>query len=1294
MFNKKVLVDALKKLGSAKAPTVKKDNEYFPYQGESYFSMAKGGEAPYKKVSVQKSNVQGKGLFADESIGAGEVIGLSHTKFMFKKNGEDYIKSQETPIIGKYYNHSDDAFNVESIVNGDKRYLRALRDINPGEEILGNYYEDDDPTLESPDDFKKGGSAPKLPKKKNSKGYSRSLEATNRLFAEHPLFAKPRSRKNKIYDPKSKYYRDGGDIPYNNLPGPYQEALQNFVYPNVVADPRRTGHNALTNTISYDPESPIENVNNDWWMEHELFHELQNQGGGLSTSGVMGQRPNEYVASDQAIQSYYDRRDADVNRVVDQMIAENPELQFIPREQLIKGGPGFVGAESLQYSDPSTLEGEARQYEQYIEAGNPSIFPKKRNGGETPEDYQEFLDYSATAPENRRPGPDYFYGNPDDYDHYGMWDALGKPKNFEEALQMNPDWTPDEYDGMYHGFSVNPNTGVFLKAGKPGGMKEGDTTWMEIAGHYLSPRANESTPVFDIDLQRFKYIPNEEYIETELSPEEIQEYAKGGYIIEDISIPSLTKAKKGGLVKAWKGLSVRANTVSNATRGIPGETTAAANAARTLQNVQSQSTRYQDALRNINQNILSSILPSSKILNTSQKKINKINLAEFPSILESIDQNNLLDYIDYTPLTISAPSGNLKLYPNNRDITDNEWHFTAFMNNQLEAGKAFLAMNKLFPLEKPTLLEPTSLSLDSHNLLTNFGLKNKDWDMDFDGHILLNSMAKHNNLFEGLPRYSSLSLNTFTQSELDQFRERLNNYLKNKGLKEEAIIDTIPSFSSGPDYSRILVPNYRLTRKYNKGGISKYNLGGLIRATEPLLPAAESTSGLITALPNNLIRKKGTLLDLSKYQRGMPLDQLKSSIEYPLILKGKSGHLELKPNFKDINKNVWHFYADMTSPPEAGRAFLVANELFPLVNPTIHEPNSLSLDSFNTMLNMGQKRGGDWEIQYEDDVPLNFMHQHSTLFNQFGVTPNNRAQLEREGLSKFKAESMVNKLNKTLKERGIKEGAYIVPGFGIYDNAYDIYLPNYKLTRKYDEGGDIDQDCPEGYEFNGTDCVPIQQAADINTKILTIGDSVAGGGYNKKFAGSGVPKALMVNDYELLPAATEGTYCSGFTCWAATEAMKEQGLLDEMTPEQLKKFQQTWYGAEGFEKGKSETLSTKALEDFGLGKGISREEALPGDIAQIWRNDGSGHSVIFKDWVKDDQGNITGIKYRSSQGSTDGIGDRTEIFKERGINPDKIYLGRIGKFQQGGETDYELGDEVDEATMQELQRLGYTFEKI
>jgi hypothetical protein len=184
---------------------------------------------------------------------------------------------------------------------------------------------------------KKGGSLPKRPKKKNKKAWSRSIEATNILFTENPLFSQPKPRRNKVYDPNAKYFQEGGELP---------------------------------------------------------------------------------------------------------------------------------------------------------------------------DDYQEFLDYSATAPENRQPGQGYFYGSPDEYDHYGMWEALGKPQNFEQALEMNPDWQQDE-EGYYHGYSVNPYTGVFLKSGEPG-LEEGDTKWMEIAEHYLSPRANESTPVYDTDLQRFKYVPNKQ----------------------------------------------------------------------------------------------------------------------------------------------------------------------------------------------------------------------------------------------------------------------------------------------------------------------------------------------------------------------------------------------------------------------------------------------------------------------------------------------------------------------------------------------------------------------------------------------------------------------------------------------------------------------------------------------------------------------------------------------------------------------------------------------------------------
>jgi hypothetical protein len=43
-----------------------------------------------------------------------------------------------------------------------------------------------------------------------------------------------------------------------------------------------------------------------------------------------------------------------------------------------------------------------------------------------------------------------------------------------------------------------------------------------------------------------------EYMELDLTPEEIQKYAKGGYIIEDISVPSLNQNKKGGEPKKKK----------------------------------------------------------------------------------------------------------------------------------------------------------------------------------------------------------------------------------------------------------------------------------------------------------------------------------------------------------------------------------------------------------------------------------------------------------------------------------------------------------------------------------------------------------------------------------------------------------------------------------------------------------------------------------------------------------------------------------------------------------------------
>jgi hypothetical protein len=235
------------------------------------------------------------------------------------------------------------------------------------------------------------------------------------------------------------------------------------------------------------------------------------------------------------------------------LFKKNPLLKKNPLFKKKNYKKKIYDPQAMYFQDggPYNTDGPIAQ-EEYIENYPVDSLPKIY--GNEPDDYQKFLEYNKTAPENRRGYEEYVYGDPNSYDHYGMWDALGKPQNFEEALQMNPDWTPDEYDGMYHGFSVNPNTGVFLKSGKPG-LKPGDTTWMEIAGHYLSPRAQVDTPVFDIDLQRFRYIPNEKSggeIELEINEEDIDKYVKGGYIVEEVSdpsIPRLNRFVKGGPIE-------------------------------------------------------------------------------------------------------------------------------------------------------------------------------------------------------------------------------------------------------------------------------------------------------------------------------------------------------------------------------------------------------------------------------------------------------------------------------------------------------------------------------------------------------------------------------------------------------------------------------------------------------------------------------------------------------------------------------------------------------------------------
>lgn len=177
-----------------------------------------------------------------------------------------------------------------------------------------------------------------------------------------------------------------------------------------------------------------------------------------------------------------------------------------------------------------------------------------------------------------------------------------------------------------------------------------------------------------------------------------------------------------------------------------------------------------------------------------------------------------------------------------------------------------------------------------------------------------------------------------------------------------------------------------------------------------------------------------------------------------------------------------------------------------------------------------------------------------------------------------------------------------------------------------------------------------------NEDVLKIANSYSGGGY--KWSSTGVPKSLYFKDTKILSKSSQGTFCSGYTFTVAFEAMEGRALLDGLSVDQVKWLQRNWYGTN---EASAETQCLYSLDKLGLGEEIAHAQAKPGDFVQFWRNNKSGHSVVFLDWVKGPSGEITGIKYRSTQKSTNGIGDRTETIgkSERDINIKRLYIVRL-----------------------------------
>lgn len=162
------------------------------------------------------------------------------------------------------------------------------------------------------------------------------------------------------------------------------------------------------------------------------------------------------------------------------------------------------------------------------------------------------------------------------------------------------------------------------------------------------------------------------------------------------------------------------------------------------------------------------------------------------------------------------------------------------------------------------------------------------------------------------------------------------------------------------------------------------------------------------------------------------------------------------------------------------------------------------------------------------------------------------------------------------------------------------------------------------------------------------------------------------------PSGNKASHCSGITFEVFFKAMqnrnKQLGLSSDdfngMNYEELYDFVLTWYAAKG---SKSSNNVAVAVEKYGIGRRITHfADAKAGDFMDISRENNTGHTVVFKNWIWDSNGRIIGFKYWSSQESTNGISHKEEYFNIAGSNGnkygnvmiDQVYIARVSPVKE------------------------------
>jgi hypothetical protein len=155
----------------------------------------------------------------------------------------------------------------------------------------------------------------------------------------------------------------------------------------------------------------------------------------------------------------------------------------------------------------------------------------------------------------------------------------------------------------------------------------------------------------------------------------------------------------------------------------------------------------------------------------------------------------------------------------------------------------------------------------------------------------------------------------------------------------------------------------------------------------------------------------------------------------------------------------------------------------------------------------------------------------------------------------------------------------------------------------------------------------------------------------------GTTREVWYQGQRLSTADPQGrSHCVGLTWEVAMAVLQEaagDGPINGLSLEEQSGFRLDW-----FVRNLGGAGAAEALERYGLGQLIPLEEARRGDMLQIWALAMGGHSAIFDRWVRQG-GVVVGIRYWSTHPATRGIGYIEERFTPWGMEPERIFVGRL-----------------------------------